>query len=283
MPQTYLRITPPNRPLQPKTTRKIRHRRTPITKHAFDSNLIRQYIQQLIILSIIIRNIRNRAKIILIPTLHSRQRSRALKRPRNDIEARSFDGVCVGTGHDGFVIRAARGNEHGDGGANNVNASSADGGEVLRAGGNVGRGVVFDQVDCLFAEVVVVFQPIHHIIEQETLQPHARWIDLLGAESGNHVRCILLLCVAVERHGDFGWGRFELGREVAVAWVCVDEVNILVKGEDGTACVVEFGAPGGGTELVCLWCTCGCVKAILFSAKRTVWREVMLAIFKKNC
>jgi hypothetical protein len=60
----------------------------------------------------------------------------------------------------------------------------------------------------------------------------------------------------VEGHWDFGWGRFELGREVAVARVSIDEVDILIKGEESTACVIEFGAPVGGTELIGLWCAC---------------------------
>jgi hypothetical protein len=115
---------------------------------------------------------------------------------------------------------------------------------------------------------VVVFEPVDDIIIGKRLRPHTGRVDALVPKRVYEILSVLLLGVAVEGHGE-GRG-FELGGEVSVAGLGVDEIYVLVQCQDGAACVVELGAPVGGAGLVGLGCEGGGVEAVLFAAKGAI-------------
>jgi len=61
------------------------------------------------VLIVVVRNVGNRVKVVLISGLNLYQRTRVLKRPDNNVKACSYYGFYLCRRHNGFVLRAAGG------------------------------------------------------------------------------------------------------------------------------------------------------------------------------
>ena len=182
---------------------------------------------------------------------HLRQRTRALKRPRDDVEPGGLGSFGVGGRDNRLVLGPAGGVEVIDGRGNDVDALSLERGQARDGGGVVGRVVAgFVEEDGLLAEAGILGQPLIDVGRVEGLRPHPVGVDAFADEGLDHVAGVLLLGIAVERHGHGRRRGFELGREVAVAWEGVDEVDVAFERHDGATGVVELGSPGRRAVLV---------------------------------
>ena len=182
---------------------------------------------------------------------HLGQRTRALKRPRDDVEPGRLGSFGVGGRDNRVVLGPAGGVEVIDGRGNDVDALGLERGQARDGGGVVGRVVAgFVEEDGLLAEAGILDEPLVDVGRVEGLRPHPVGVDAFADEGLDHVAGVLLLGIAVERHGHGRRRGFELGREVAVAWEGVDEVDVAFERHDGATGVVELGSPGGRAVLV---------------------------------
>lgn len=260
-----------NRTAQAKAISEVRNRCRPIAKQSFDTNLISQYVQKLVVLSIIIRDVGDGVEVVLLAALDCRKWTASLVSPSNDVQSISLDRLRVLRWHNSLIRRTADADQHGNGRANDVDTGSFGDGEVLHSRCKVFWGIEFLKIDGLLAKVMVILQPVDNVIVEERLGPDTRYIDLLLAECVDKILGVLLLGVAIERHGHLRWRGLELRCEVSVARVRFHEVNVLIEGQELATSVVELCAPVWGSGLVGLGCACRGIEAILFATKRAVY------------
>ena len=206
--------------------------------------------------------------VIILSRGHFRQRTRALEGPRDDVQSGGFGSHSVSGRDNGLVLGPAGSEEVIDGRGNEVDALSLERGQARDSGGVVFRAVPgFVEEEGLLAEAGIFGQPLIDVGGVEGLRPHTVGVDAFADERLDHVTGVLLLRIAVERHGHGGWRGFELGREVAVAGEGVDEVDIAIERHDRATGVVELGSPGGSAVLVGLRCLGAGVEAVHFAAQ----------------
>lgn len=98
----------------------ICHRGCPIREDGLDAHLLREHVQHLEELAVGVRRIVDAGVVVVTVGFDACDRTRALERPRDDVEAGGFGGDGVGGWDDGLVVGAGFGEEVVDWGGDDV-------------------------------------------------------------------------------------------------------------------------------------------------------------------
>jgi hypothetical protein len=200
------------------------------------------------------------------------QRALTLKRPRDDVEARSFRSYGVRRGDDGLVVWTTRCEQVVEGRRDDVDALCLEVRQARDGGGVVcGRVAGLVEEDRVLAEGVVLGESLADVGRVEGLGEGALSVDSAADECPNQSAGVPLLRVAVEGHWDWGGWSLELRGEAAVAWERVGEGNVAVERHERAAGVVALRPPLRGPLLVVLWGLGACVEVVLLATQGRVF------------